>query len=448
MKRARYLRLSILAVGISASSCADLTHFNEKRTLAPESGSATMVFIDAKQRGVLAVPGKTETNTTTTQTVSTPASADGKTPATVQTHEKAVTVSGSVLRLCAEPSPDALSAFAASGSANASVKDKVDFAAAFGISEAAGSMGLRTQSIQLMRDAMYRICEGAASGLISSNQFETLQRRFQSSMVAILAIEQLTGAVRGPNVLLAGNANVTGAQALADLSANAAKARKKVTDLSAFAKTKKDATEKAEADLSTFLGGRTPDKITDANEKVSLNTKTKAVDDAKADQKKADDEVTDAKDELGYFEAALSAIRTGDISTSSSAAGAVPPLSPQSTQQVAEAVEHIVQQTLELGFLRETCATMFIASIDGRTTFSPTDTPKDSLALRCSEYFAETVNLVKAGSALQNAAALYVTTMLQQGQPIDPKILELLLKTGSSDAAAAAAPASKPASPR
>lgn len=33
----------------------------------------------------------------------------------------------------------------------------------FSIAEGAGSIGLRTQSIQLMRDAMYRLCEGVAA---------------------------------------------------------------------------------------------------------------------------------------------------------------------------------------------------------------------------------------------------------------------------------------------
>lgn len=45
---------------------------------------------------------------------------------------------------------------------------------------------------------MYRNCEAYALGGASSIGLGTLQRRFQSTMVAILAIEQLTGAVRVP----------------------------------------------------------------------------------------------------------------------------------------------------------------------------------------------------------------------------------------------------------
>ena len=61
--------------------------------------------------------------------------------------------------VCAEPSPDALSAFAASfGASSASPgTDAVSLAAAFQSTTA--SIGLRTQSITLMRDALYRICE-------------------------------------------------------------------------------------------------------------------------------------------------------------------------------------------------------------------------------------------------------------------------------------------------
>jgi hypothetical protein len=85
--------------------------------------------------------------------------------------------------VCAEPSPDALSALATTVGLSLSNADR-DYTANFALSEAGGSIGLRTQSIQLIRDSMYRLCEGYLSGALNEVAFETLHRRFQSSMVA------------------------------------------------------------------------------------------------------------------------------------------------------------------------------------------------------------------------------------------------------------------------
>jgi hypothetical protein len=96
---------------------------------------------------------------------------------------------------CAMPSPDAIAAAAAAGGLSLDNPGGTSGNAGFSASEAAASIGLRTQSIQLLRDAMYRMCEGYAAGGIDSVEYGVMMRRFQSSMVAILAIEQLTGAV-------------------------------------------------------------------------------------------------------------------------------------------------------------------------------------------------------------------------------------------------------------
>lgn len=97
--------------------------------------------------------------------------------------------------LCAEPSPDALSAYGSSVSGTLSSSEaQAQVAQAF--AEQAASIGLRTQSIQLMRDAMYRACEGYLSGGLGQEEFYFLQRRFQNLTLGLLAIEQLTGAVK------------------------------------------------------------------------------------------------------------------------------------------------------------------------------------------------------------------------------------------------------------
>lgn len=104
--------------------------------------------------------------------------------------------------ICAEPSPDALSAYGASVAGTFSSSSEAQAQLATAIAEQSGSIGLRTQSIQLMRDAMYRACEGYLSGGISAHEFYLLQRRFQNLTVGLLAIEQLTGAVKSEQVSL------------------------------------------------------------------------------------------------------------------------------------------------------------------------------------------------------------------------------------------------------
>ncbi|MEQ1709647.1 MAG: hypothetical protein ABL864_15085 [Terricaulis sp.] len=115
--------------------------------------------------------------------------------------------------VCAMPSPDALAAAAAAGGLNVEASQantgSAGGAATFGIGESAASIGLRTQSIQLLRDAMYRLCESYANGAINQVQYNVMMRRHQNNMIAILAIEQLTGAVAAQNVAISAAAEAS-----------------------------------------------------------------------------------------------------------------------------------------------------------------------------------------------------------------------------------------------
>lgn len=106
--------------------------------------------------------------------------------------------------LCAEPSPDAISSFAAALSVNAQQGQQLSGEAALAIQNAVAYTGLRTQSIQLLRDALYRVCEGYFSKAINSANFVDLHERYQDNMIAILAIEQLTGTVLGGDATISG----------------------------------------------------------------------------------------------------------------------------------------------------------------------------------------------------------------------------------------------------
>jgi hypothetical protein len=104
--------------------------------------------------------------------------------------------------VCAEPSPDAMAAVAASMAANMAGKDSTSASLSASVSESAAFVGLRTQTIQLLRDGFYRMCEGYMSGALTAEDYSIMQRRYQANMLALLTIEQLTGASKSPAVTL------------------------------------------------------------------------------------------------------------------------------------------------------------------------------------------------------------------------------------------------------
>ena len=121
------------------------------------------------------------------------------------------------LVVCAEPSPDALSAISASFSGSQTGSNSEAVQLALTLTEQASSIGLRTQSIQLMRDTMYRACEAYMAGALSPTEFFYLQRRFQNLTLGLLAIEQLTGAVKAAQATLSAAATAgTGESAEAE----------------------------------------------------------------------------------------------------------------------------------------------------------------------------------------------------------------------------------------
>ena len=129
------------------------------------------IVIDAKQRAILAAP----------------ANADAF--ANDSAHKRDVFV-------CAEPSPDALSAitsnFAASLGGVFGPGEEVQGALASAFSEVAGELGKRNATIQLLRDGLYRQCEAYMNGLIDKWYYEEIAHKYVNAMVTLLAVEQLT----------------------------------------------------------------------------------------------------------------------------------------------------------------------------------------------------------------------------------------------------------------
>jgi hypothetical protein len=108
--------------------------------------------------------------------------------------------------VCAEPSPDALVAQAAVLSANGAYKaGPAEAPSASGgvgvaVQESAASIGHRTQSIQILRDGYYRLCESYLNGAISKGEYKRVVSNLDTFIVVALAVDGLGNSKSAPNV--------------------------------------------------------------------------------------------------------------------------------------------------------------------------------------------------------------------------------------------------------
>jgi hypothetical protein len=207
----------LISITSLLSACGALNNIYWTQGINDKDGK--VFTVDAKQRHLLINPNIFDTpvelkndvyyvqpKSTSSITRYTKVGPDGKTmipdyTETVTNYVETGQESAVRWRMCAEAPPDVFAAvnssIAASGALNA--KEKAQFAV--GIAEAAGTIE-RTQTINLLRESMYRTCERWLSGALTKDQFIIQAARDQRSMVAVLAIEQLTGAVKGKSTIL------------------------------------------------------------------------------------------------------------------------------------------------------------------------------------------------------------------------------------------------------
>ena len=360
----RFLAGALVSCAVFCTSCAELTHLTRSRTDFNASRVTTMV--DAKQRAITAI--EVTHGDDSKQIIS-----------------------------CAEPSPDALSAISASGGFNFG-NDEAEAALNAAFAESAGSIGLRTQSIQLLRDGMYRLCEGAQAGLINEITFEALSRRYQTSMVAILAIEQLTGAVRAPNVVLTGDAAAGSAELAAKYTDKKIAQRTKI----AAAETKLESAEAALKAAETERAEKAKELLTKAKvangdenklSKPDQNTLEK-LDEKVAEKKKARNEarsdLTAQKQVLEEFEKIrLAALSGGASATTRAEIETIDPERTKAIGKIARRVEKIVNKSFQQNALVDLCPS-FLAALSlnaAKATYIGDDglTHENPLLALCSE---------------------------------------------------------------
>lgn len=190
--------LSLLLIGIVAGCGANHHSIFHHKPLTKSENSITT--IDAKQRAILtAKRGTTD------------------------------------VKFCAEPSPDVFSIVAQALSAGGTFGQKADprsieaaLNATFSTSEQGATIP-RTQTINMLRELMYRTCERWLNNELGNAEMPIQAARDQRLMVSILAIEQLTGAVTPKPVIIGSSATGSAGSSGADAAVRIDDAYKALT---------------------------------------------------------------------------------------------------------------------------------------------------------------------------------------------------------------------------
>jgi hypothetical protein len=125
--------------------------------------------------------------------------------------------------VCTEPSPDALVAQAAQLAASANVPingNTVGAKFAGSVAEQAGSIGVRTETIQVLRDGYFRLCEAALNGLIRKEEYQATLSFIDEFIVTVVAIEALGGKVVATPILLKPNSSINNGDQSQQLDSN------------------------------------------------------------------------------------------------------------------------------------------------------------------------------------------------------------------------------------
>jgi len=346
----RTLRItSLVLMTVMATACADLQTVGRKTpfTLAAD-GPGLAIHLDAQQRLVIMAGNK----------------------------------------FCAEPSPDALAAYASSLGFGLSVPGRGAASASDALQSSAGSIGLRTQSITLMRDSLYRLCEASMNGTINDLQTAEFLRRSQDLTAVIVAIEQLTGAVRADQVILTGSAS---AQGIAQLQSNQAAldaaradqsdaasaltvAQQNASSAAAALPARQQALAAASDALDQLPATATPEQIAAARQAVSgAQAALDRAGNASAAAEQARQDAQDRVDDSAQLVETIEQARDSALASSRASAagggqlGNTTPraaLSDAATVAVAQAVTEMVTRVLNKDYSMDTCL-MFLTAGSG-----------------------------------------------------------------------------------
>ncbi|MEW8437353.1 MAG: hypothetical protein AB2689_04270 [Candidatus Thiodiazotropha taylori] len=293
--------------------------------------------------------------------------------------------------VCAEPSPDALAASGSGFGVGASAKDAGTANLSSALSEAAGSIGLRTQSIQMMRDALYRVCEMYYGKALNSVQVWELHQRFQDIMVGILAIEQLTGAVKAQQVLLNTGGTASAASTLSDLESLLANARENETKRAAELEEAElavtdaqNALNKAITDLSNAASATPPATQAVITQLTATRDEKQASFDSAVSQLEMRRELSDQAIatrkalEQSHGDALVNTSAGATSAAQFSANVSTNRLNDASTKEIAAAVTTIVQEIVRKPRIADKCMDLLTDAVGRKHVYSLTKSKTSS----------------------------------------------------------------------
>lgn len=261
-----------------------------------------------------------------------------------------------IYRICAQPPPDVFSAIASTQGLKAAfghekARDEASAEWQQIVNENAATIGY-TQTVNVLRDMMYRNCERYMSGAVDEAEFIVQAARDQRAIVHVLAIEQLTGAARTQSAALVSAARAASTGVTGDAVLALDRARGETTKARASANAAKADAEKLEPAGPCVYGkdayadsGKTADEI---------KAKQEACDKAKG--------ASDAADQAAAHYAAVKDAIERQTTMSSSADGTLKHIADRtesSARFTAGAVESIVRMNNEFDEIQMTCVTLF-----------------------------------------------------------------------------------------
>ena len=281
---------------------------------------------------------------------------------------------------CAEPSPDALASYAASLGFDLDLFNQGSGSLAQALKNDAASIGLRTQSITLMRDALYRMCEASNNGHLDKTEVAAFLRRSQDLTAVVLAIEQLTGAVAANQVILSPSAK-------AGASANLVSNHQLLDHMEKNVEEKEKAVNDAQSNFNTAMSNKDEAE----NKKNQTEPPLEPSEKSQADEtfSNAEEQVKTAKDELEAAQERLKeakkvrdkikALRDAALTnTTAETAGTEQfstviqrePLSKEATEAISKAVQGMVENVLGKSYTPDVCLSYLIEAEKKRLAIS------------------------------------------------------------------------------
>jgi hypothetical protein len=381
----------VAALSLTMIGCANLQTIS-RRTEFPKDNESKAIHLDAQQRLVL-IAGK---------------------------------------QFCAEPSPDALASYASALGFGFAGADRNSASFAGALQGTAASIGLRTQSITLMRDSLYRLCEAHVNGAVNPLQAAEFLRRSQDLTAVVLAIEQLTGAVVASQVVLTSSAASAGAAQLQSNQEALNTARTEQTEakkaLDAAEETLVAATAEVEPKKKSLAAAQKekddlPADATDAQKAEAdqkIATATEELDDVEDAVETATDRRDDASDRLNDARRVVEIIEEArdssmaDASAETSGDGDFETLmqpnnmTPAETRHVANAVENMVKAALSKDYSLDTCLNFLTlpenATAETRSVLKEASSVREACLVLISAHFK-----TKAKGMLSEADFTHIT---------------------------------------